>query len=225
MSTSETGTGKRVLLAGATGLVGRECLGLLLADKAFTHITAVVRRPLSVTASKERLSVEVLDFEGLGSRPSIFEVDTIICALGTTIREAGSKAAFKRVDYDYPLRIAQLGLAKGASHFVLVSSLGADPHSRFFYNRVKGEVERGLVKLRYRSLTVVRPSLLVGVRERRRMGEEIAKLAGYLTPPSYRPIAARSVAMVLVWSAREGRPGFQTIENSELHRLSRSMSG
>jgi uncharacterized protein YbjT (DUF2867 family) len=100
--------------------------------------------------------------------------------------KAGSRDAFRRVDYDYALRIAQLALAGGANHFLLVSALGADATSRIFYNRVKGELEQAVGRLGYRSLTIVRPSLLLGERHERRLGEEIAKRFTALTHSSGR---------------------------------------
>jgi len=130
--------GKSVLIAGATGLVGRECLELFLADPAFASVTAIVRRFLRPRNGQERLTIKKIDFDYLEDHPSLFASDQILCALGTTMHQAGTKTAFRRVDYEYPLRIAQLGLAHGARHFLLVSALGANPHSRIFYNRVKG---------------------------------------------------------------------------------------
>ena len=122
---SQTPAGKTILVAGATGLVGRECVDLLLAHPAFTRITALVRRPLGNEIESERLKIERVDFERLGDRPEVFGVNSIVCALGTTGRKAGSESAFRHVDFDFPLAIARIGLARGARHFLLVSSAGA----------------------------------------------------------------------------------------------------
>jgi hypothetical protein len=164
------------MLLGATGLVGRECLRLLLADPGVTRIVALTRRPLDDQALWPKLQVEVVDFEQLASRGELFGVDQIFCALGTTIKKAGSRDAFRRVDFIYPLTAAKLGAERGARHFLLVSSLGASAESRFFYNRVKGQLEDALRTLPYPSVTIVRPSLLVGTREEFRLGEKLAKV-------------------------------------------------
>ena len=134
--------GRRVLLAGATGLVGRECLARLAADETVSGITALVRRmPADSSRHDRKVRFAEVDFDRLEEQRALFAVDQVICALGTTIRKAGSREAFRRVDYDYPLAIARLALEGGARHFLLVSALGADPESRVFYSRVKGEME------------------------------------------------------------------------------------
>lgn len=207
-----------VLLAGATGLVGRECLDLLLKEKTISHVTAIVRRPVPDRTDGERLSIRTVDFERLEDHAGLFAVNQIICTLGTTIRQAGSQQAFRRVDFDYPMNIARLGLAHGASHFLLVSAMGANTSSRVFYNRVKGELEEAVGSLGYYHLTIVRPSLLLGERAEFRFGEEVAKRFAFLLPRSYRPISARIVAAALVRTARSDQRGTHIIENRTLHR-------
>lgn len=216
MTTGMSLQGKSVLLAGATGLVGHECLELLLADPVFAHITAIVRHLLLSDPTSTRLNVQTVDFERLGERPDLFAVDQIVCALGTTIRKAGSQSAFRRVDFDYPLRIAKLGLDNGARHFLLVSSMGANPQSRVFYTRVKGELEDAIEGLGYRAFTIVRPSVLIGKRTERRLGEEIARRLAFLTPPRMRPVHAHQVAAALVHAAQQDEPGQKVIDNRML---------
>jgi uncharacterized protein YbjT (DUF2867 family) len=207
-----------VALAGATGLVGRECLDLLLADPGVTRVNALVRRPLRDVPDDPKLVQKVIDFDHLQGHAECLEVDQVICALGTTMREAGSEDAFRKVDYEYPLRLARYGLSRGARHFLLVSAVGADPASRVFYSRVKGETERAISVLEFPSLTIVRPSLLLGEREESRLGEEIGKRIGWLTPRRFRPVHAHQVASALVRAAREDAPGRRIIENAELRR-------
>lgn len=211
---------KSVLLAGATGLVGRECLRLLLPDTAFDRVVAVVRRPLSPDVRSPKLETHVIDFDQLNEHDDLFAVDAIICALGTTIRQAGSRTRFRKVDYEYPLAFAKMGLAKGCEHFLLVSSLGANAASRIFYNRVKGELEDALRGLGYARVTIVRPSLLLGPRAPMRLGEEVAKRVtrwlGPMVPRAYRPVEARAVAATLVREARQTSPGMQIIESSQI---------
>jgi uncharacterized protein YbjT (DUF2867 family) len=213
MGAAQSG-GRTVVLLGATGLVGRECLRQLEADPGVGGITVVVRRPLETTSSKAR--VVVVDFDALASRSELFAVDQIFCALGTTIKQAGSREAFRRVDLDYPREAAVIGQRQGARHFLLVSALGASSTSRIFYNRVKGELEDALRTMQYRSVTIVRPSLLLGERTKPRLGEELGKRMGWLAPGKYKPVQASDVARALVQSAREDEPGLHIIESDEI---------
>jgi len=209
-----------VLLAGATGLVGRECLRLLLADGGFSRIVAVARRPLSPDVRSSKLETHVIDFDHLNEYEEFFSVDAIICALGTTIRQAGSRTRFRTVDYEYPLAFARLGRRHGCRHFLVVSALGASPRSRVFYNRVKGDLEESLRSLGYPRLTIVRPSLLLGPRAELRLGEEVAKRVtrwlGPLVPRAFRPVEARMVATALVRAARAEGNGVRVIESGEI---------
>lgn len=209
-----------VLLVGATGLVGRECLRLLLADNAFGRIIVVTRRPLSPDVRSPKLETHVLDFEHLNEYDALFQVDAIICALGTTIRQAGSRTRFRTVDYEYPLLFAKLGRRQGCKHFLVVSALGANQRSRVFYNRVKGELEEALRALEYPRLTIVRPSLLLGPRAELRLGEEVAKRVtrwlGPLVPRAFKPVEARNVATALIKTAREEGSGVRIVESWEL---------
>jgi uncharacterized protein YbjT (DUF2867 family) len=218
---------RKVLLLGSTGLVGREVLSLLLLDDTVSQVTVVARRPSGQRHAKLREHVFPLD--AMEEHPEVFAVDQIFCALGTTIKVAGSQEQFRRVDHDYPIAAARLGLAHGAQHYLLVSSLGANPRSRVFYNRVKGEVERDLVALGYARVTIARPSLLLGERTEFRIGERIASRLGFLMPPRYKPIEARTVARALVIAAGEdvaptspAAPGAgraQIVESRELQAI------
>ena len=209
-----------VLLVGATGLVGRECLRLLLSDQAIARIEVVARRALSPDVRSPKLSTHIIDFDHLNEYDELFTVDAIICALGTTIRQAGSRTRFRTIDLEYPLAFARLGRRRGCRHFLVVSSLGANPRSRIFYNRVKGELERGLRELDYPCLTIVRPSLLLGPRAEQRLGEEVAKRVskwlGPLVPRPFKPVEAHAVAIALVRAARNPCSGVRIIESSEL---------
>ena len=209
-----------VLLVGATGLVGRECLRLLLADSAFGRIAVLTRRPLSPDVRSPKLETHVVDFDHLNEYDALFAVDAIVCALGTTIRQAGSRTRFRTVDYEYPLAFARLGRRQGCEHFLIVSALGANPRSRVFYNRVKGELEDALRALGYPRLTIVRPSLLLGPRAELRLGEEVAKRVtrwlGPLVPRAFKPVEARAVATTLVNAARQKGTGTNVIESAEI---------
>ena len=207
-------SGRTALVAGATGLVGRALVEQLAAASVYTRLGALVRRlpgdlPAGVTPT-------VADFEHLDRVGERLAVDHVYCALGSTIRQAGSQPAFRRVDHDYVVSLAKGAREHGASHFLLVSSVGADPRSRVFYSRVKGEVEAALQALGYPSLTIVRPSLLLGNRAEFRLAEVLAKPLGPLMPRRYRPVHARAVAATLIRAAREGRPGVQVIESRDI---------
>ncbi len=195
-----TPTGRRVALAGATGLVGRELLQGLLADPGVAAVHALGRRPVGVTHPK--LTVHTVDF---GALPVLPPVDEVYLALGTTIKVAGSQAAFRAVDFDANLAVARAARAAGARRVGLVSAMGADARSRVFYNRVKGELEAALPGLGFDAVVIARPSLLVGERaslgQPHRPGETVGlwvdRGLGWLIPKDYRAIRAADVAAAL----------------------------
>lgn len=209
-----------VLLVGATGLVGRACLRLLLKDAAFDRVVVPTRRPLPPEilhdVPVDKLDERVIDFRRLRQHMDLTDVDEVICALGTTIKKAGSKEAFREVDYGYPLVIAESALERGARGFRIVSAMGADSKSIFFYNRVKGDLEAELRKMSFEGLTILRPSLLLGERDEFRLGEEIAKRLTFVIPPKYKPIASEEVAGALVRAARSSRRGVDVVESRDI---------
>lgn len=190
-----------VALAGATGLVGRAILERLLADTSVAAVHALGRREPGVTHPK--LIPHVVDFAALPPLPSL---DEVYLALGTTIKTAGSQAAFRAVDFDANLAVARATLAAGARRAGLVSAMGADAKSRIFYNRVKGEIEETLAQLTFEALVIARPSLLVGdrvalgqsARPAERAATAMSKLLDPFIPANYRPIAAFDVARALL---------------------------
>lgn len=207
----------RVLIAGATGLVGRHALSLALADPRVSRVVAPTRRAL---AAHERLENPVVDFETLPAQAPWWSVDGVVCALGTTIRDAGSQAAFRRVDVDYVLAVAANARDAGARAFALNSSLGADPDARGFYLRCKGEAERGVEALGYPSLTIVRPSIIGGERERRRPMEHLGMVAlralEPLVPKRYRVAPAERIARALLDAALMATPGVRIVESEAI---------
>lgn len=207
-----------LLIAGATGLVGRELLRQALADRRVARVVAPTRRPLPV--SIRLLNPLVPDFEELPPAADWWQVDAVACALGTTLRDAGSRHAFRRVDHDHVLSLARLARAHGARRFALNSSLGADPAARSFYLRTKGQVEQALQALDYPSLTLVRPSLIAGERTPprplERAGLVAARWLGPLLPRRYRPVPAAAVARALLESALTATPGRRVLESEAL---------
>lgn len=223
MMESTTAGGRTVLLVGATGLVGSACLRLLMADPTVDSVKTLTRRPLpaglALFDEDGKLAQQVADFEELEAHPEWLACNQVICALGTTMRHAGSGAAFRRVDHDYVLNVARLALAQGANHFLVVSSMGADAQSGNFYYRIKGELEDDLKMLGYPSLTIARPSLLLGQRSEWRWGEELGKRLGVLLPPRWQPIEAELVAAALVQASRLPDIGVRLLENAQLRKM------
>ena len=207
----------RLLLAGATGLVGDATLRLALASDHVQQVVAPTRRPL---LPHPKLLNPVVDFDALPGDADWWRVDAVACALGTTIRDAGSQEAFRRVDLDYPLAIARQAHAHGAAAFALVSAMGADTGSRIFYSRTKGEVEEALGRIGFTSLTLLRPGLLGGERSQRRGGERLAlRVMGALDgvlPARYRIVPAPRVAEALLQAALDAPPGRHVIPSERL---------
>jgi len=203
---------RTALVAGATGLIGNFVLQLLLADETWTRVVTVGRR---ITPHRhDKLEQRALDLGQLESVSDLPHTGDVFCCLGTTIKQAGSQAAFRQVDHAFVVGLGRAGLRAGASQFLLISAIGADPASRVFYSRVKGETENAIKALHYRSTQIFRPSLLLGARHEFRFGERIAMraapafsalLVGRLR--RYRPINAETVARAMVNLAREAPLG------------------
>lgn len=207
----------KLLLVGSTGLVGRHVLDLALADERVDAVVAPVRHDV---ASHPKLLAPTIDFERLPKDEDWWQADAIICTLGTTMRAAGSQETFRRVDHDYGLAVARIARQHGASTFALNSAIGANPSSRFFYNRVKGELEHDLAILDFRSLTFVRPGLIGGKRDETRPAETIAAIVlGALHPILPRGLRinpAERVAQALIDAAIAARPGIHIVGSAEL---------
>ena len=192
---------RTVVIAGATGLVGKEILEGLLADRTVTAVHSLGRR--KPVAQHPKLTAHVVDFAAL---PALPPADEVYLALGTTIKVAGSQAAFRAVDYDANLAVATAVLPAGVKRVGLVSAMGADSNSKIFYSRVKGELENALAKMPFEGMVIARPSMLVGNREDLgqpiRQGEVLAsalgKAVGFLIPANYKPINASAVAKALL---------------------------
>lgn len=208
----------RVLLAGSTGLVGTLVLQRLLADPRCSAIIAPTRRALGQAAPK--LLNPVMDFATLPAGAEDWQVEAAICALGSTMKQAGSKAAFRQVDHGYPLAIARAVKARGCDVFVLNSAMGANARSRFFYNQVKGELERDLRELGFTSLTFVRPGLIGGERAEPRPGERLASWVlgalAPLLPRAWRINPAAHIADALVEAALNPPSGVQVVGSAQL---------
>jgi uncharacterized protein YbjT (DUF2867 family) len=208
---------RTALLVGATGLIGSFLLQRLLASDAYARVAVWVRRDLGQTHPK--LKSAIVDFDRLHERR--VEAEDVFCCLGTTIKQAGSQAAFRRVDYDYPVALALAAAGSGAKRLLVVSALGANPDSSVFYSRVKGEMEIAVRAAGVPATIFFRPSLLTGPRKEVRRGERIGEAVGKLLGPllgRYRPIAADSVAAAMLRAALENRPS-GVIGSGEIRKI------
>lgn len=210
-----------VLLAGATGLIGREILGLLLGDRAIAQVHTIGRKPPALQNAKLRHHAS-----DLRQIPALPALQAVYIALGTTIKVAGSQAAFRAVDHDAVLAVARAAHAAGATRLGLVSAMGADAGSGVFYSRVKGEVEQAIAQIGFQTVVIARPSLLVGDRatlgqpERRGeiVGEAISRMLRPLIPANYRAIRASDVAQALVAGVSRGAPGKTLLLSGQMQR-------
>lgn len=207
----------KLLLVGATGLVGSEVLRLALMDARVSRVVAPVRKALP---AHPKLDAPIVDFDRLPPGAPWWQADAVICTLGTTMKLAGTRQVFSRVDHDYPLAVARLALAAGTHTYALNSAAGANAASRFFYNRVKGELERDLEALGFRSLTHVRPGLIGGQRAVARAGEgaalRILRVLEPVLPRRWRINPAPRIASALLEAALAGAPGVHVVNPEQL---------
>jgi uncharacterized protein YbjT (DUF2867 family) len=185
---------KTALIAGATGLVGSQLLSILLESNYYSRVKALVRKPIPFEHPK--LEQIIVDFDNPDN--ALLVADDVFCCLGTTIKKAGSRENFKKVDLEYPIQLAKATFSNGTKKFALVSAMGSNTKSMFFYNRIKGEVEKKLQTIPFETILIVRPSLLLGKRTEIRFGEEMGKvfmiLFGFLIPRNIKGIDAKKVA-------------------------------
>jgi uncharacterized protein YbjT (DUF2867 family) len=221
----QQGGGRVALVAGASGLVGSHLLPLLLEADEYTRVHALSRRPLPL--EHPRLANRVLRFDQpLQTQLKGLSCHDAFCCLGTTLRTAGSEAAFRAVDHDLVMAFARVALAAGATRLVVVSSIGASPEARNFYLRVKGETERDLQALQPASLDLLQPSLLLGFRRERRPLEVLAQGLMWAVRPllagrwsQYRAVDAALVAAAMRGAARSGRRGVYRYGYADFARL------
>lgn len=224
-------SGKRALVIGATGLVGTELVRQLVEDPVYGGITTLTRRLLPLENPKLR-QVQA-DFASLDRYGEEFEgIDAVFCCLGTTMRTAGSKEAFRRVDLEYPVETVHLARRAGVRQFAVISAMGASESSLFFYNRVKGEMERMVQEAGLPAVYVFRPSLLMGDRQEHRPGEAAAERISSALPflwsgplRKYKPVHVRTVAAAMRAAVRKGARGVHVYENLQLEDLADSTLG
>ncbi|QKG84974.1 oxidoreductase [Kroppenstedtia pulmonis] len=215
---------KSALLAGAGGLVGSRLLTHLLESGAYHQVSILVRRPLPV--HHPRLEQYSIDFDRLSEEINHINATDVFCCLGTTMKKAKKRETFRKVDYTYPLSLAKQAKSNGCQRFLVVTALGSNPRSPFFYNQVKGDLEEALKKMGLPSLSIFQPSLLLGQREEFRLGESAAALLmrlfsfSFIGPlTKYKAIPAETVARAMFLAAQENHTGVQVYESHHIRQL------
>jgi uncharacterized protein YbjT (DUF2867 family) len=213
--------GKIAVIAGSTGLIGQELIKLLSEDSRYEKILALTRTPKKSDLPK--VEYVVVNFDSLSNYQKEIQGDDAFCALGTTKQKAGSKEAFYKVDYTYIWEFGRIMAKNEAQSFSLVSSMGADKDSFFYYSEVKGKIEDAISQLDFEKITIVRPSLLLGDRTEERFGEGIAqtfsKLFSPIIPAKYDGIEASQVAKAMIKAANDGKNELEIIESDELQKM------
>ena len=212
-----------VVVMCATGLVGGHLVQVLAAEETVEKVVAPVRRAVTDWLHQRRIEAPVVDPDALSQSARRFQADQVFICLGTTMKVAGSRDAFRRVDFDYVVESAHLAVEGGARDAFLVSSVGANSGSKVFYSRVKGEAEAAVSALPFRSVHILRPSVLVGDRKESRPGERLGIAVGKLLTPvlvgparRYRPIEALTVARAMAVLSRQPDPGVHVLESEEI---------
>ncbi len=215
---------KKALIAGSTGAVGSKLLHLLLDSGVYEKVIAVVRRPLNL--SHPRLDYRIVDFDNPDYESFTDDVDDVFVTLGTTIKKAGTKENFVKVDYDYVMMIANLAKKLHAQKFLVVSSLIANTRSSNYYMGTKGRMEVELQKYGFKSLCIFRPSLLIADRDEFRFGEKAGEWLFKLLNPllvgrlrKYRSVKVEEVALAMYSVAQKMTSGINIIERDEMERI------
>ena len=214
---------KHALIAGATGLVGNELLQQLIHGRQYHTISVLSRR--EVETNSKRVETIIVDYDQLTEK-DLPKADDVFCCLGTTMDKAGSKNAFRKVDHDYPLRLAEITHRKGAQQYLLISAMGADKNAYFFYGQVKGEIEEAIAKVGFEALYIFRPSTLLGERTETRIGEQIGQVVMQGVAPlmvgslkKYQAIQAETVAKAMTYAAKKELSGVYIFESDKIQAL------
>lgn len=215
---------KIALVAGASGLIGSRVLDELVNCGEYDTIKALVRK--GTTISMSGVTVLEVDFDHMDQCREALKADAIFCCLGTTMKKARTREQFHKVDFIYPYTLGQVAIENNTTQFHLISSIGANPKSLFYYSRVKGEIERAISGLRIPNINIYRPSLLLGQRPVRRSGEHIGALFAKTLAPiivgpakKYRAIEASVVARAMVKVSLKNLKGIQIFESDIISRM------
>lgn len=199
---------KSAIVIGATGLTGSHLVKWLCESDEYIVVHVISRKPL--TFEHPKLEVKVMNFEEI-EESNIEVAHEFFCCLGTTMKTAGSKEVFEKVDLTYPVQLACMAKNRGIGHFLVISTMGANSNSKVYYNRVKGEMEQQLIDLKLQQLSIFRPSLLTGDRNEFRLGERVGEVAMRVLNPllvgpfkKYRSIESKQVAFAMMQKALYG---------------------
>jgi uncharacterized protein YbjT (DUF2867 family) len=214
------GNKKHFIIVGSTGLVGTALLERLLLNEDVGKVTILVRRPIAEEHPK--LSVQVIDFDQFTEKSIAPNVDAVFCCLGTTMAQAGGKDAFRRVDYEYVVKLAVFTQRQKVAQLHVISAAGANANSKVFYNKVKGRMESEIKKLSgIKSIYVYRPSLLLGPRDQFRFGESLGKIFmqafSFIIPKAYKAIKDQQVAASMASNALKPQKGYHIVSNAQMH--------
>lgn len=212
---------RTALILGASGLTGQVLMQLLLADPLYTTVTIYVRKQVAIHHPK--LQQLTVNYEKLDTA---VPADDVYCCLGTTIKKAGTQQAFRQVDLVYPQKVAELERNEGSKRFLLISAVGADEHSSIFYSKTKGQVEKAITILGYPCTCILRPSLIMGERSERRVGEKIAMILAKIIGPlligplrKYQPVSALGIAKAMQHAAHQFEDGIHFISSDEIKKF------
>lgn len=218
---------KTAIIVGGSGLTGTQLLKILLTSDVYAKVICLVRSNTKI--SHPKLEQHVIDFDNPDTYEGLIEGNDMFCCLGTTIKKAGTEAAFEKVDLVYPVQFAKTAALKGIKQFSMISSLGANPNSNNFYLRTKGKCEEELRRIGFQSTSIFRPSLLLGNRKEFRLGEKIAEffmrifsicMVGKLK--KYRAIKSQDVAYAMYLVAQYNTVGFHVYESNCISEISSS---
>lgn len=218
---------KTAIVIGATGLTGTHLVAALLQDPAFDKVKVLIRRPWA--HSRPKLENVIVDFEDDENLAAALQGDALFCCIGTTIKKAGSQERFRAVDYGIPVKCARIAHTQGVSQILVMSSIGANAHSRNFYLRTKGEMEEAIQQAGFHSIAIFRPSVLIGSRKEFRLGEWLGRyliqLFYFLLQgrwKKYRPIKAATVANAMVAAAKGTETGISVYESDAIQQMGAS---
>jgi uncharacterized protein YbjT (DUF2867 family) len=215
---------KTALIIGSTGLIGSELLNLLLESSHYAKVITFVKRDTGIKHPK--LTQHVIDFDKPETYKELVVGDDFFCTIGTTIKKAGSKEAFRKVDFEYPRQFASFALQNKVKQFLIISSLSADAKTGNFYLKTKGEIQDFLKDCNFESVAVLQPSLLLGNRTEFRLGEKVGaffmKSLSFLflgNLKKYKPIEGKTVAKALLKIAETNNKGFKIYESDAIQEI------
>ncbi len=215
---------KTAVVAGSTGLVGKQLVEILASSQEYEAVIALVRKGSNII--HDRVFTVEVDYDQLDNYAADLKADDVFCCLGTTMKKAGSKEKFYEVDFSYPLKLAEIAEKNKSQRFNIITANGANSNSTFFYNRVKGDIETAVSRLSIPSIYIFRPSLLLGNRDKKRTGENVGAVLSRVLKPllvgrfkKYRAIKATTVAMAMYKVNQQDTNGIHIFESNRIQEL------